>query len=218
MIRPSEAMIDSVKVELIDSRSGDPERYLSDLSVSERRVCSRFTRAEYRASYIAAHARLRQLLSDLVGCEPWAVPIVQSPCPRCGGSGGRPELAQRPLPVHFSITHSKWLVAIAVSESARVGVDIQSIHHGLGGIARQLHPVERVQVGESALRLARCWTRKEASLKALGIGVAHGIQEPLVGAGDQPVQPLGYELVDLEVPPEFYGAVAILSQQAEGVR
>lgn len=217
MIRSGEAMLDSVKIELIDSRSWDPERYLSDLSISERRLCARLIGSEHRASYIAAHARVRQLLAGLVGGEPAEVPIVRSPCPSCGGRGGRPELAQRPLPMHFSISHSKWLVAIALSESAQVGVDVQAIHHGLDGIVRQLNPVEREQVGRSALRLARCWARKEAALKALGVGVAHGIQDPLVGAADQPAQPFGFELADLDVPSEFYGAVAISYQQEEGV-
>jgi len=77
---------------------------------------------------------------------------------------------------HFSVSHSGDCAAIAVDDS-EIGVDVERLpqkdHTKLA--ERFFHPNERAYVMQSkdqARAFARIWTRKEAYLKQIGIGVA----------------------------------------------
>ena len=203
-------------LEVVDARTWDVERLLSYLSADERAASSRIGLRSHRSGYLGAHVRLRQVLAETVQTPPAALRFARARCPRCGGGRGRPRLDLPGAPaVHFSISHSDWLAAVAVAE-VPVGVDVQVLRPGFPGVLSQLDPLERAQIGPSPERLARCWTRKEAVLKAVGVGIAHGIREPHVGAAERPHQPPGFRVTDIEVPDGFCGAVAIATTAPDG--
>lgn len=90
---------------------------------------------------------------------------------------GKPFLPASGL--EFSISHSGRFVWTAMSRAGAIGIDIERVdstvdHHDLAGI---FHPVECSTIRALPARAARdafyrCWTRKEAVVKALGEGLS----------------------------------------------
>lgn len=87
---------------------------------------------------------------------------------------GKPYLAGGPC---FSISHSKAGIAVAVSDRA-VGIDIEHIRHADDElIARTMNEEEARAIRELGIReladraFTRLWTRKEAVVKAEGVGI-----------------------------------------------
>ncbi|TDT30086.1 4'-phosphopantetheinyl transferase [Naumannella halotolerans] len=197
---------------MVDSRRCDIDEQLRRLSPHERSTCDKIGNQTHRRGWICAHSQLRQLIAAMIGCAPSEVQFGRRPCPVCGGEGGRPVLAtDEAHRIHFSISHSDWLVAIAVADRP-VGIDVQVLRQNTYSLLNELSPVEQRQIGTSASRMNRCWARKEAVLKAAGIGIAHGLRAPHVGGADQPHQPPGFEISDLDVPRGFHGAVAVAAR------
>ncbi len=81
--------------------------------------------------------------------------------------------------VEFSLSHSGDFVWLAMSRAGAIGIDGERVdarvdHHDLAGM---FHPLETSAIRalpEAAAREAfyRCWTRKEAVVKALGEGLS----------------------------------------------
>jgi 4'-phosphopantetheinyl transferase len=121
-------------------------------------------RRDLRAS---AHALLRLVLSELTGAEP-AAHRFSLHCAACGGAHGKPVLEHPSL--HVSLTATGPVVAVAISGAGPVGVDAEQLDRvafaGFADVA--LGPGERAR--DAAAR-ARAWTRKEAVLKAAGVGL-----------------------------------------------
>lgn len=96
------------------------------------------------------------------------------------GPGGKPELAgPAGRDGHFSLSHSGDRCVIAVSTEGPVGVDVEEIREVpelMGLVRSRFAPGEAAEIlalsGEQRLRaFYRCWTRKEAYLKATGAGI-----------------------------------------------
>jgi 4'-phosphopantetheinyl transferase len=145
------------------------------LSHDERQRADKFRSAEHREHYIIAHASLRQLLADRLRIVPRAIEFVET-------SYGKPKLA----PVHgavdleFNLSHSGALAVYAFTSGCAVGVDVELI--------RQVPDAEDLAEGffsptettalralprdRRSLAFLACWTRKEAFIKALGLGLS----------------------------------------------
>jgi 4'-phosphopantetheinyl transferase len=103
---------------------------------------------------------------------------------------GKPALAREPdespdpLQLSFNLSHSGHLALYAFSASGAVGVDVQLARHPIDEVAiaaRALGAAEARRLQALApeirrLEFLRAWTRHEAKLKCLGVGIA--------GAGD----------------------------------
>jgi 4'-phosphopantetheinyl transferase len=95
------------------------------------------------------------------------------------GEFGKP-LLQGVGGVHFNLSHSGQLAVLAVSTSGPLGVDIESVRPlpDMLDIARRFFCPEEIAELEELHGEARvaaffaCWTRKEACLKALGVGLS----------------------------------------------
>jgi 4'-phosphopantetheinyl transferase len=127
-----------------------------------------------------AHALVRQGLSVYadVPASDWSFATNQ---------WGRPEVvgpAQAPR-FTFSLSHTRGLVACAISEGVECGVDVESFARG----GRPLRVARRVlserefadleaQPAEAKLgRLLEYWTLKEAYLKARGVGMSVAMRD-----------------------------------------
>jgi 4'-phosphopantetheinyl transferase len=143
-----------------------PSRPVAGLSLTaaERR------RAEARARLddAASSAVLaRFAVGRALGVDPSDV-VVGRRCPTCGSDAHGVPTASG---VHLSITRAPGFVAVAVSLVGPVGLDIEArrdrLFDGFDDIA--LSPLETVTTVEDRLRT---WARKEALLKACGLGLA----------------------------------------------
>jgi len=169
---------------------------------------------ELQRRYLLAHAALRHLLGQALGRPPRDVRIVREPCPRCGAAGGRPVLGESTRSLHFSLSFSEQLVLIALA-SAAVGVDVEAIpsRRAVDEASALLHPAERQELRETdpedrRATFTRLWSRKEAYLKGIGVGVAHGLDE-YVGTRPHEAAPEGWTLLDVPVPPGFAASAAL---------
>ena len=157
-----------------------------------------------------AHVTVRRLLSKRLKIAPSEVEIVRLPCHGCGGPHGRPAVPGGA--VHFSLSHSGAWVAVALAETP-VGVDVEEVPDAqtVRDIAPLLHPGETAELAaldaeERAEAFARCWTRKEAYLKATGAGLSEAPAKSYVGTGLRPASPPGWVTIDHELEPGYAAA------------
>lgn len=138
---------------------------------------------------------------------------------------GKPALPESGL--EFSISHSDDVVWTAVSRAGAVGIDVERVdatadHHDLAGI---FHPIECSAIRALPAQAARdafhrCWTRKEAVVKAIG----EGFSRPLsafrvlteVAAADWLAEPpvataKGWTCIDLPSTTGYHASVAAMS-------
>ncbi len=177
---------------------GQPrEADLEILSGQERDRCQRFVRPTDRVRFAAGHAEARRLLAGYLDVGPAQIRFGRTPCCRCGrAEHGPPRIDWPRTDITFNQAGSgdHWL--LAVSRGRRVGVDIEVPRDiDVGEVARacltageQQYLAARPEADRLGL-FYRCWTRKEAVLKACGIGLAAALSELDVLPGhDGPVE------------------------------
>ncbi|MFD9432849.1 4'-phosphopantetheinyl transferase family protein [Streptomyces sp. NPDC060002] len=153
-----------------------------------------------RGRFLVGCALSRLILGELLGLPPADVPLRRV-CPRCGGPHGKVHLALPPdgpsctRPAYgFSITHSGALVGVAVRRGGEVGLDVEESHGDMDvdSAARvalsapELAALYARPAAERQPAFLRTWTRKEAVLKALGVGLGVPPRELEVSAPDKP--------------------------------
>ncbi|MGW0872699.1 4'-phosphopantetheinyl transferase superfamily protein [Streptomyces sp. NPDC002740] len=107
--------------------------------------------------------------------------------PPDGSSGTRPVYG-------FSVTHSGALVGVAVRRGGEVGLDVEESHGDMDvdSAARvalsdpELAALYARPAAERPLAFLRTWTRKEAVLKALGVGLSVPLRELELSPPDKP--------------------------------
>ena len=125
-----------------------------------------------RARFIAARGLLRAVLGGYLGAVAGEVALGEGP-------NGKPRLAGATAPLRFNLSHSDDVVVFAVTWSREVGVDLERIRFDfpVDQVARLYYsPRERADlaglpVGDRLRAAFECWTRKEAYLKAVGMGL-----------------------------------------------
>jgi len=176
---------------------------------------ARFARGGDRRRYLAARALTRLVLASRLGCEPAAVRL-RVRCAVCGsGEHGKPFVEGGP---GLSYSHAGDRVVVAVSGAGGVGVDVEN--PALIDVdafdALAVSDVERSYRRWDRASRTRSWVRKEAALKAAGVGLTIAPSEVEVSAPDEPPAlirwPLGGEesvaLLDLELD-GYPAAVAV---------
>lgn len=96
----------------------------------------------------------------------------------CFAESGKPHLAcGTPF---FSLSHTKELVAVAVSSDTEIGIDIEAVRpHPAGFVKKYFSEGEQNAVAaakDPTSELTRIWTVKEAEGKRLGTGLANGVK------------------------------------------
>lgn len=143
------------------------------VSEAERRRAARYFHPIDAARHLVGRAVARAVLGRALGAE-WDAGEFAL------GVMGKPGLPG--YGIDFSISHAGRWVWAAFCRDAPVGIDVEELRllDDLGDLVGVLHPAEaasiRLQAGEDARAAAffRCWTRKEAVLKAVGEGLMRG--------------------------------------------
>ena len=137
------------------------------LSAAEQARAARFAFAHLARDYRAIHARLRAVLARYVNLPAAAIEIGPV-------EGGKPAMAGGPF---FNLSHSGDWVALGVCRTAAIGVDIEAHRPVETDVAeRFFSPAEHQALNGLAAApwrdaFFRCWTRKEAFVKATGEGL-----------------------------------------------
>lgn len=126
---------------------------------------------------LLAHALLRQVLGQLLGRAPAALEIARR-CSSCGATDhGRPYLAGGPS---FGLSHGGEVVAIAVAApQASVSIDVEADQPPARWEAVRRHAFTAADWAASAEepgpQRTAIWARKEAVVKAMGLGLELGL-------------------------------------------
>ncbi|PYV15626.1 MAG: hypothetical protein DMG21_14380 [Acidobacteria bacterium] len=149
------------------------------LSDDELAKAERFHSDLDRARYIVGRAALRRVLADRLGCSPAAIRFSY-------GRNGKPMLEGGRGHVEFNLAHCGGDAVIALAGSAAIGVDIELLRPipDVESLARLVFSdVERRELEHAqdpVLAFLNGWTRKEAYVKALGLGLTAPLTEVIV--------------------------------------
>jgi 4'-phosphopantetheinyl transferase len=213
----SSTCVDPIQVWVIalDQPPGVLAQGQSVLSPPEQARANRFFRSLDRDRFILAHAALRRILAARLDVEPRSLHFVE-------GAHGKPALAGCSL--RFSLAHAGGLALVATVRNRELGVDLEPIRafdDALSLARRFFSPGEvRKLQATPALDLPRaffeCWTRKEAFVKATGLGLSYPLDsfdvtffpEETVALSSAQRDLSQWALYDLSPAPGYSGALA----------
>ncbi len=168
------------------------------LDADETTRAARFHFEHDRRHYIAARGWLRVLLGRYLGAEPAVL--------RFGyGARGKPFLADHPAPVCFNVSHSHGRALLAFARGREIGVDIEAgarLGDDWPGLVRRVFSAREqaelaaVPAGRQREAFLNGWTRKEAYLKATGLGITEGLQTIEVTLGPDRLPALRHPAVE----------------------
>lgn len=203
----------------LDANASQVAIYSELLSDDEVARATRFVHERDRCRFIVARGRLRQILGIYSGLDPRDLCFDYN-------AYGKPRIGGRhDLALHFNLSHSADLAVLAVSPRYEIGIDIEEKKALQEDIAAHFFsPKERASLQlvapENYLEhFYRCWTRKEAFVKAHGAGLSLSLEAFDVTFGEEdpprlerlegePEASTIWRLLHMQTPPNFAGAVA----------
>lgn len=157
---------------VVDTTAGS----LAILSGPEKQKAQSFNNPLLRDRFILVRAILRQTLAKYLHIEPDKIVFETS-------VHGKPNLTCGT--VHFNMSHTADYLIIAVADFADIGIDIEVIkpRSSLAGLAarcfssQELQDWQQLPPGQRLEVFYRLWTKKEAFVKAVGRGIALGLEQ-----------------------------------------
>ncbi len=161
----------------LDLSDHDVRALYQTLSPDEQARARKFQFADDTRRFAVARGALRAILSSYIGRSPKEVKFEYS-------SFGKPRLTAEPgqsaASFSFNLSHSGELALYAIGLQRRIGVDIEQLRPQIAEehIAehffspREVHMLRQLPPNEQVPAFFRCWTRKEAYVKARGEGLS----------------------------------------------
>jgi 4'-phosphopantetheinyl transferase len=156
----------------LDVDAGHLESFAALLTADEYGHAARFRLARNRSRYVVRRGRLRQLLADRLRCDPREVILSYN-------DFGKPVVASANL--RFSVSHSHGLALYVIADGLDIGCDIEwrvPEFASLEAAELFFSPIEvetlkALPADRRHEAFFNCWTRKEAFVKALGLGLSY---------------------------------------------
>lgn len=201
------------------------ERFRLLLSDEELERAGRFRTAVLRERFILGRGILRTALAQSLAIAPAAVRLTY-------GNRGKPFI-ENDRGLRFNLSHSSEHVLFAISFERELGIDIEWIRYlsHMKEIALRFFCVEEYNSLMSlpadhtrAAAFFRCWTRKEAYLKATGLGLSLPLNsfrvtllpdEPPLLVTSEPER--SWALLDIS-PDSSYSAALVFNGAPAGIR
>ena len=175
------------------------DRLVPLLSADERERAGRFHFRRDAMRWIAARATLREILGRCLHEDPRALAFTY-------GDKGKPALAAPAggLDLQFSLAHSAHLAVYGVTVDCPVGVDVERLRPltDMDQIAertfsrQECTALRGLPVAARPAGFFNCWTRKEAYIKAVGLGLSYPLERFSVSLA--PGAPARLEAVEIE--------------------
>jgi 4'-phosphopantetheinyl transferase len=142
------------------------------LDAEERARADAFVRPGARDRFVFAHGFLRRCLSAREKVPPGDWRFVAD-------AHGKPRIAAPDSKFHFSLSHTRGAVAVAIDHSP-LGVDVESLARPaeVDKLARryfapeEIEALARLPAAERRVAFFACWTLKEAYVKGIGVGLS----------------------------------------------
>jgi 4'-phosphopantetheinyl transferase len=203
----------------VQALSGHHAALAAALSPDETARAARFRFERDRRSFEIGRGVLRHLLGHYLHARADAIRLDYAP-------DRKPYLPDASL--RFNISHSGQFAVLAFAWGLEVGVDIEQIDANIAtrAIAEQFFSeAERAALGTATTqsdytrRFFACWTRKEAYIKARGVGlslplrdfdvsVTSDSQARLLRTRPDPTEAARWRLADLPAPVGYRACVA----------
>ncbi|HEY4424785.1 MAG TPA: 4'-phosphopantetheinyl transferase superfamily protein [Pyrinomonadaceae bacterium] len=159
----------------LDQPDDKLDRFRRTLEPDEINRASRFHFEKHRQHFIVARGFLRSVVARYLEMQPEALRFSY-------GAYGKPALASEHA-LRFNLSHSHEVALLAVGLDAELGVDVEHIRADFASeeIARRFFSRAEVEVfnalpqEEQVAAFFRCWTRKEAYIKAIGKGLSQAL-------------------------------------------
>jgi 4'-phosphopantetheinyl transferase len=142
----------------------------------ERRRAEHYRHPAARNQFVVGRGLLRTILGSYLGVPPERLVLGTGP-------QGKPAL-EGPCagPLFFNVSHSHGLALFAVTALGELGVDVEQVRPRINHLdlaARFFAPQEAATLRAlpaeaSVVAFYNAWTRKEAILKATGLGLSYG--------------------------------------------
>jgi 4'-phosphopantetheinyl transferase len=203
----------------LDSSTPAIEACFALLSPEEREKAQRYRVERPRSDYILTRGTLRSLLAGYLR-RPQDFSFQYT-------TYGKPFLADH-ADLHFNVSHSEGLALLAFVRGREIGVDVERVRAQSDVLklaerffsARERHDLRSLSGDELHAAFFRCWTRKEAYIKAKGDGLSLPLHEFDVSIAPNQTQALlatrpdGSEakrwgISDVAVPSGYAAAVAV---------
>lgn len=197
------------------------------ISKAETERAEKFHFRGDRNRFIAAHSYLRQILARYLDMEPDEIRYTYN-------EHGKPELDPGFHQLRFNLSHSKSVGLIAVTMKSRIGVDVELIkdNEDITQIAQRFFSpgeIEQLLNQPDSQRdeaFFRCWTRKEAYLKALGVGMliplnqfevdfVPGVPPRIKHTGGNEGEAARWSLYHIDPQEKYIGALAVEGKPAD---
>ena len=194
------------------------------LTPDEREQASRFMSAALTRGFIAKRAALRQILATYTSVHAADLAFRTS-------AHGKPHLLDRDgaaSTIEFNVSDAGRYALVAVAMRRAIGVDIEAIRHIEDAddiVEHHFSAIERAAYRRLApeqrpTAFFNAWTRKEAFIKAVGLGLHLSLDsfsvalDPaaparLIEIDGDPMKAAEWTLMPIEVPSGHVGAVVV---------
>jgi 4'-phosphopantetheinyl transferase len=220
---PDSLKLDSKHVDIwrlsLDLSADSVKSLESTLSADETKRAARFHFEVDKNRFIVAHGVLRRIIGRYLQCDPAELTFSVN-------DYGKPALVNSAL--EFNLSHSGDFALIAVTQGRKIGVDVERIRQGISShvIAQQyfskseVAELQTLPLEQRVNGFFTCWTRKEAYIKAQGLGLALPLEsfdvsltpgQPAIlrATRPEPQEAARWTLRSLDVDSKYAGAVAI---------
>jgi 4'-phosphopantetheinyl transferase len=151
------------------------DQFFDCLSKREQKRAQQFRFPDKRIQFVTTRARLRQCLALAIDTQETEIQIET-------GASGKPVLCGA-TDIQFNVSHTHGLALIAITRGQSIGIDVERLRDSTNHLRlaeNYFSAAERTAIislpKESLVApFFACWTRKEAVVKAIGTGVAHGL-------------------------------------------
>ncbi len=206
----------------LDNLNLDIASWHTRLSPGEQARVAKFKFARDQRRYVIAHVALRNILAGYANADPAGLQFDEGP-------NGKPKLAP-PFDargIEFNLSHSHERALLAVKHGDEVGVDIEFSKADFEFLDVASHFFTKREV--TALRALppelqrqafyKCWTSKEAFLKAKGTGLSGELDEVEILLAREHVQikasVAGWSLIELSLSGGYEAALVTKNKFAE---
>lgn len=186
------------------------------LTDDETARAARFRFERDQTCYTLTRSTLRRLLGAYLQTSPTTIDFST-------GAHGKPAVAD--TDVEFNVSHSGDYSLLAFCGGRPVGVDLEKLcerkslalvaEHHFGSDEFE-HVLAGADEDERLARFYRCWTRKEAFMKATGEGLALGLKTFEVSVDDdarllwvEDGEARNWQMIDVDVAPGYAAALCV---------
>jgi 4'-phosphopantetheinyl transferase len=190
------------------------------LSVEERARAAKFHFERDARRFSAARATVRTILAAYVRSGPHELQFAYA-------EHGKPSLARSTMDLRFSVSHSGEIGLLGLVLRREVGIDVEVTRDNIeiDTLAKRFFSVQEreslhaLPTEQKTAAFFRCWTFKEAFLKAQGVGLSRSLvsfdvdltlgEQGLLATRPDPEEAKRWSILPVETAPGYTAAVAV---------